>query len=373
MLELKNLTKKFKSNTILNGINLKINEGELVVLIGPSGCGKTTTLKMINKLILPTSGEILLKGKNILKEETITLRRNMGYVIQQTGLFPHMTVAENIGLIPHIQKWDNSKLINRVEELLNMVGMDPKEYMNRYPSELSGGQQQRIGVARAFATNPDIILMDEPFSALDPITRNQLQDELYSLQQELKKTIIFVTHDMEEALRLGDRICIMKDGNVIQYDTPEVILKNPADSFVEGFVGKNKIWSQPELIKASDIMISDPVTSLGSKNMIQGFAQMRNNKVDSLLIINKDRKLLGIVTLKEIRRNESKELKLQDIMTVPETLAPESTLIDILNLLNEKKLNYIPITSSDGILLGLITKNTVLSVMSSQYIDQEVM
>ncbi|WP_040213430.1 ABC transporter ATP-binding protein [Clostridium polynesiense] len=373
MVELKNISKTFKENIILNNINLKINKGELVVLIGPSGCGKTTTLKMINKLILPSSGEILINGKNILEEDTIELRRNMGYVIQQTGLFPHMTVGENIGLIPHIQKWPKEHIMDKIVELLKLVEMEPEEYMNRYPAELSGGQQQRIGVARAFATNPDIILMDEPFSALDPITRSQLQDELYNLQHELKKTIIFVTHDMDEALKLGDRICIMKDGDILQYDTPENILKNPANDFVEEFVGKNRIWNQPEFIKAKDIMIPEPVKTIGSRTLLQGLEIMKNNKVDSILIVNREHKLQGIVTLKQLRKNTEMKLTLSEIMdTDYQTVSMENSLIDILKVMNDYHLGYIPVTDDTKRLVGLITKNSLLSVMSSQYLDQEV-
>jgi osmoprotectant transport system ATP-binding protein len=290
MIEFSNVNKSFKNKTVLNNINLKIQKGELAVLIGPSGCGKTTTLKMINKLIKPTSGDIFVNGKNIKNEDTIKLRRNIGYVIQQTGLFPHMTIAENIGLIPRLQKWSEEKIKNRVVELLNMVGMNPEEYMDRYPSELSGGQQQRIGVARAFAMNSEIVLMDEPFSALDPISKSQLQDELFSLQQELKKTIVFVTHDMDEAIKLGDRICIMKDGNILQFDTPEEILKNPAHGFVEEFIGKNRIWNKPDFIKAKDIMISNTVMANADRNIVQALEIMRNNKVDSLMIVDKGEK-----------------------------------------------------------------------------------
>lgn len=373
MLELKNVSKKFKNKIILNNINLKINQGELVVLIGPSGCGKTTTLKMINKLVVPTSGEILINGKNISQEDTIQLRRNMGYVIQQTGLFPHMTVGENIGLIPFIQKSPSEEIRKNTVELLKMVDMDPEEYMDRYPAELSGGQQQRIGVARAFATDPDIILMDEPFSALDPITRSQLQDELYNLHHELKKTIVFVTHDMDEALKLGDRICIMKDGDIIQYDTPENILKKPCNEFVEEFVGKNRIWNQPEFIKAKDIMISNPVKTIGNRSLLQGLEIMKSNKVDSLLIVNKDQQLQGIVTLKYLRMKQENNLKLSEIMeTNFETVSMESSIIDIVNVLNEHHLGYIPVTDNKEKLVGLITKSSLLAVMSNQYIDQEV-
>jgi osmoprotectant transport system ATP-binding protein len=373
MLEFKNITKEFKNKTIIHDISFSVNKGEFVVLIGPSGCGKTTTLKMINKLIPPTSGNIYLDGKDILKEDTIVLRRNMGYVIQQTGLFPHMTVGENIGLIPRLEKWAEDKIVERTMELLKLVGMDPEQYIDRYPCELSGGQQQRIGVARAFATNPDIILMDEPFSALDPITRSQLQDELFNLQQELKKTIIFVTHDMDEALKLADRICIMKDGHILQFDTPENILKKPANEFVEEFIGKNRIWQQPEFIKAKDIMISEPVKTSSSRTVVQALEIMKSNKVDSLLVVDKDNKLEGIVTLKDIRKNDSTSQKLEAIMEREvKSVDMNECLLDILKTMNELHIGYMPVVNKYSKLVGLITKSSLLSVLSNQYINQEV-
>jgi len=372
MLEFRNIRKVFKNKTVINDISFTVNKGEFVVIVGQSGCGKTTTLKMINRLISPTSGSISLDGKNILKEDTIKLRRNMGYVIQQTGLLPHMTVGENIGIIPMLEKWPEDKILERTTELLKMVGMQPEEYVDRYPCELSGGQQQRIGVARAWATNPDVILMDEPFSALDPITRNQLQDELFNLQEEYKKTIIFVTHDMDEALKLGDRICIMKDGNIVQFDTPEEILNNPADDFVKEFIGKNRIWQQPGFIKAKDIMITEPITTSGNRTVVQALEIMKANKVDSLLIINKEDKIEGIITIKDIIRNYIGSIKVNTIMgTEIKTVNLDDSLIDILNLMNELKIGYVPVVDDSSRLVGLITESSLLIVLSNQYINQE--
>ena len=373
MLEFKNITKVFKNQTIIKNISFTVNRGEFVVIIGPSGCGKTTTMKMINKLITPSSGNIYLEGKDIFKEDTIKLRRNMGYVIQQTGLFPHLTVGENIGLIPKLQKWSADKILERTIELLEMVGMEPDKFVDRYPFELSGGQQQRIGVARAFATNPDLILMDEPFSALDPISRGQLQDQLFELQQEFKKTIVFVTHDMDEAIKLGDRICIMQDGNILQFDTPENILKNPATEFVEEFIGKNRIWQQPEFIKAKDIMITEPIKTTGSRTIVQAIEIMKSNKVDSLLIVNKENKLEGLVTLKDIRKNKVGSVKLDVIMEKEvKTVNFNESLIDILNRMNELEIGFMPVLDDNLKLVGLITKSSLLSVLSNQYINQEV-
>lgn len=373
MIEFRNITKIFKNNEVLKSINLSINKGEFVVLIGPSGCGKTTTLKMINKLITPSTGTIYVKGQDISTQDTIELRRNIGYVIQQTGLFPHMTVGENIGLVPTLKKWEDNKIIEKTKELLEMVGMPAEEYIHRYPCELSGGQQQRVGVARAFATNSDIILMDEPFSALDPITRNQLQDELFNLQQELKKTIVFVTHDMDEALKLGDRICIMKDGDIVQFDTPEHILKNPANAYVEEFIGRNRIWQQPEFIRAEDIMISEPVKTTGNRTIVQAIEIMKSNKVDSLLIVDKDNSLKGIVTLKDLRKDDSKSLRLENIMEKDvKVVKLGESLVDILKKMNEYGIGYAPVVDDNFKLRGLITKSSLLAVLSNQYINGEV-
>lgn len=373
MIEFKNVSKRINDKPIINNISLTINKGELVTFIGPSGCGKTTTLKMINKLITPTSGEIFINGNRLENEDTIKLRRNMGYAIQQTGLFPHMTVAENIALIPNIEKISCKQTTEKVEKLLNLVGMNPKDYMNKYPNELSGGQQQRVGIARAFAMNPEIILMDEPFSALDPITRNQLQDEVFNIQQKFKKTIVFVTHDMDEALKLADRICIMGDGRIVQFDTPEEILKNPSNNFVKDFIGENRIWTQPEFIKAKDIMIKEPVKASAERTVVQALEIMRSSRVDSVLLVNEYNKLIGFVTLKEIKRNIDKNKRLKDIMeTDIIAVNPEDSIVDVLKKVDKNSIGYVPVISNNSTLEGLITRSSLLSVMSNQFIDKEI-
>ncbi|MCR3758403.1 ABC transporter ATP-binding protein [Clostridium felsineum] len=373
MIELKNIYKKVNGKTILNNVNITINKGELVTLIGPSGCGKTTTLKMINRLITQTSGEILIDGNKIEKENTIKLRRNIGYVIQQTGLFPHLTVEENIGMIMNIEKIDKDKISSKVEELLNLVGLDPESYRYKYPNELSGGQQQRIGIARALAMDPEVILMDEPFSALDPITRNQLQDEIFSIHQNLKKTIVFVTHDMDEALKLADRICIMKDGEVIQYDTPDKILRKPKDDFVKTFVGENMIWNQPDLIKVKDIMIKTVVKSSPERTSIQALEIMKSNHVDRLIITSKDNKLLGVVTLRELKVSINENKKVKDIMRNKLITINESdSIIKVLEIVENKKIGFMPVLDNKANLVGLITKSSLLSVLSNQFINKEV-
>jgi osmoprotectant transport system ATP-binding protein len=235
------VSKQFPNGTFaVKALDLEIKKGEFFVLIGPSGSGKTTTLKMINRLIELSKGWVRINGMKISDYDINELRWNIGYVLQQIALFPHMTIAENIAIVPELKNWDKEKIAARIDDLLRMVGLDPKEYRNRKPSELSGGQQQRVGVLRALAANPEIILMDEPFSALDPFSREKLQDDMLEIQRKLKKTIVFVTHDMQEALKLGDRICLMKEGEIVQIGTPNEFLTNPANDFVREFVGLRK-------------------------------------------------------------------------------------------------------------------------------------
>ena len=373
MIEFKDVNKSINGKIILKDINITIEKGQLVVFIGPSGCGKTTTLKMINKLLTPTSGEILINGNKIGEKNTIKLRRNMGYVIQQAGLLPHLTIGDNIGLIATMEKMPKDKIKEKVIELLNLVGLAPEDYMNKYPKELSGGQQQRVGVARALVMDPDVILMDEPFSALDPITKAQLQDEIFNIQQNFKKTIIFVTHDMDEALKLGDKICIMEAGSVIQFDTPEEILKNPINDFVRDFVGKNRIWNQPELIKAKDIMIEMPIKSVGERTILQAIEIMKSSHVDSLLVVDKSNLLCGLVTLKQIRSNPDKSKRIKDIM-VKEliTVDKEDSIINVLEIIKKESISFVPVIDENLKLTGLITKSSLLSILSNQFIDEEV-
>ena len=374
MIEIKNISKKVGNKTILDDISLKIDEGSFVVFIGPSGCGKTTTLKLINKLIEPTSGEIYIDGKPISKEDPIKLRRNIGYVIQSIGLFPHLTIRENIELIPKLKKEKSEEEIEvKTLELMKMVGLDPKEFLDKYPSELSGGQQQRIGLVRAIATDAKIILMDEPFSALDPITRTQLQEWLYSLQEELKKTIIFVTHDMDEALKLADKICIMKEGKLQQYDTVENLLRNPANEFVKNFIGSDRLWNTPEYIKARDIMIQNPISVKSSRTVIQGMEIMRTNKVDSLLVTDKEENFLGIVTIKELRRNGIQNHYLSEIMDKdPVFVYDDNNLVEILEVMNKENIGHVPVVTRYNKLAGLITRSSLLSVLSEQFLEMEV-
>lgn len=372
MIEFRNVSKSYSSGKVLKDVSLKIESGNLTVMIGASGCGKTTMLKMINRLTKPTSGELFIDGENVAGKDVISLRRGIGYVIQQTGLFPHMTVRENIEIIPTLSKENPEKIRRKTAELMDMVGMDPAVYLDRYPTELSGGQQQRVGVARAFATDPEIILMDEPFSALDPITRSQLQDELAALQEKLKKTIVFVTHDMDEAIKIADRICIMGGGRVLQYGTPEDILKNPHSDFVADFVGKNRIWSSPDLIRAEDIMIDSPVCCTETLSALKCVERMRLSKVDSLLVTDRAGKLLGVIRAKHLRGVENGGTPARLVMErhFP-TASPEDSLVDVLSQVDRNDVSNLPVTDGEGRLCGLITTSSLVTAMSRQFLDGE--
>ncbi|QND52578.1 ABC transporter ATP-binding protein [Phyllobacterium sp. 628] len=259
MINMKHVTKRYTEGSVasVDDLSLIVPEGSTVALIGPSGCGKTTTMRMINRLIDPTEGTIIVNGEDVTKVDPVILRRHIGYVIQQVGLFPHMTIAQNIAAVPKLLGWDDAKIRNRTDELLHLVGLDPAEMLKRFPRQLSGGQRQRIGVARALAADPPVLLMDEPFGAIDPIARTRLQDEFRQILQRVRKTVVLVTHDLDEAIRLGDRIAIMKSGKIVQYDTPDAILSRPADAFVENFVGIDRAIKRLSLFTVSNAMTSD--------------------------------------------------------------------------------------------------------------------
>lgn len=259
MIKLQNVVKNYEGYEAVKGISLEVKEGELYVLLGPSGCGKSTTLRLINKMIDRTSGEIFVEGEPVDAFKVESLRKKMGYVIQSTGLFPHMSVKENIATVPRLLKWKEEDIRKRGEEMLRLVGLSPEVYGKKLPKELSGGEAQRVGVARALAADPQILLMDEPFGAVDPISRVRLQKEFREIQKKLGKTVIFVTHDVEEALLLADRICLMKEGNIVQEGTPEEVILRPKDPFVEDFFGKEGTLSLLTRFKAMDFREEKPL------------------------------------------------------------------------------------------------------------------
>ncbi|WP_206809461.1 ABC transporter ATP-binding protein [Paradesulfitobacterium ferrireducens] len=352
----------------LDNITFHIDEGELFVLIGPSGCGKTTTMKMINRLIEPTKGKIWIADKDISKENPVELRRSIGYVIQHIGLLPHMTIGENVALVPKLKKMDAAKYQKRVDELLSLVGLDPSIYRDRYPAELSGGQQQRVGVIRALAAEPPIILMDEPFSALDPISREQLQDELIRLQQEIKKTIVFVTHDMDEALKIADRICIMQKGKVVQLDSPEHVLRHPANDFVRSFIGEERLNAAGVLPDIEEVMLK-PVTAGPNRGLAESIKLMHKHRVDSLLVTGANDAFLGIAKVWDIQQHyREEELTLKDIMTIDvPTIQIGRSLAEAIELISENKVAYLPVLSDEEKLVGVITRASLVDVMANKY------
>lgn len=352
----------------LDNLSFHIDEGELFVLIGPSGCGKTTTMKMINRLNEPSQGIIWIGNKDISKENPVELRRNIGYVIQHIGLLPHMTIGENVALVPKLKKVNPSSYQQRVDDLLSMVGLDPNVYRDRYPAELSGGQQQRVGVIRALAAEPPIILMDEPFSALDPISREQLQDELIRLQQEIKKTIVFVTHDMDEALKIADRICIMQDGKIVQLDSPDHILRHPANDFVRSFIGEDRLNAAGILPDVEEVMIK-PVTAGPSRGLAEAIKLMQKQKVDSLLITGPSNKYLGIVKAWDIQQHyRDEKLTLKDIMVTDfATIQRDRPLSEAIDIISENNVSNLPVLSAEGELVGVITRASLVDVMADKY------
>ncbi|ADL07012.1 betaine/proline/choline family ABC transporter ATP-binding protein [Thermosediminibacter oceani] len=363
MICFENVYKEYDDGFVaLKNINLEIKKGELVTLIGPSGCGKTTTLRMINRLTEPTSGTVYIDGQDISKIDPVELRRNIGYVVQQIGLFPHMTIAENIALVPKLKKWKPSAYEKRVDELLDLVGLDPATFKHRYPAELSGGQQQRVGVIRALAAEPDIILMDEPFSALDPISREQLQDDIVKLQEEIHKTIVFVTHDMDEAIKIANRIAIMKDGEIVQFDTPDKILRHPANSFVRDFIGENRLVQDHTIVpKAKDLMYTSVVTTSPKRGLAEAFRLMKEKKVDSLVVTDKNKSFLGVVTLKELEEHyQNENLLVADIADrdVP-TLTIDADVTNVAEIFRNKDVSAIPVLDGNR-LVGIITRSSMM-------------
>ena len=377
MIRLERVRKTYDGQkNIVDDLDFEIRKGELVVLVGESGCGKTTTMKMINRLIEPDSGDIYIDGRNIKSFNKNELRRNIGYVIQDIGLFPHLTVRKNVSVVPLLCKKDKAEVDRYVEALLRLVNLPPEEYADRYPGELSGGQQQRVGFARALANNPDIILMDEPFSALDPITREQLQNELLSLQEELHKTIVFVTHDIDEAIKLGDRIAVMSEGRIIQFDTPEEILKFPVNPFVESFVGKDRLWKKPEFLKAEDVMNTKVVTIGQNRSVAHAIELMKMHNTDVLVVVDKPTessgKILGIVGTNRFKGVGDNTIKMKDIMKSDfPRISKDMCLVDVLKIRKQSDTLYSPVMDENDRVVGIITNASIISVLTKYIPDRE--
>ena len=298
-IRLEHISKRFGTSlpAAVDDVSIDMPEGTTTALIGPSGCGKTTTLRMINRLIEPTAGRIVVAGEDVTKVDPVELRRRIGYVIQQVGLFPHMTIADNIATVPRLLGWPEARIGSRIDELLHLVGLDPAVVRGRYPRHLSGGQRQRIGVARALAADPPVMLMDEPFGAIDPITRSRLQDEFKEILRRVRKTVAIVTHDLDEALKMGDRVAIMKEGRLVQHDTPDAILARPADAFVESFVGADRALRRLGLAVLEDVM-RPPAGARGPRlaantSLRQALSTLLANDAAKVLIVDAADRIIG--------------------------------------------------------------------------------
>ena len=306
------VSKRFPGSTVpaIDDVYLEVEAGSFVVLFGPSGCGKTTLMKMVNRLYEHDSGRVLVEGREARSFKVTDLRRRIGYVIQSTGLFPHMTVAENIATVPHLLGWDKARIDRRIDELLELIGLPPAEYRGRYPAQLSGGQQQRVGLARAMAADPSIMLMDEPFAAIDNITRRRLQDELLRIQSLVRKTILFVTHDIEEAIRLADKIAVMRQGKLVQYDTPLHILSHPADPFVADLVGSEDVLRRLSLLSVQAVMSpfrgmehhGQAPTLPATATLREALGILLSSDTDKLIIVDNEGQPIGTLDLQALKR-----------------------------------------------------------------------
>ncbi|WP_436892624.1 osmoprotectant ABC transporter ATP-binding protein OsmV [Siccibacter turicensis] len=369
MITLENLTKQFvqkngqKVNAVDN-VSLTVPQGEICVLLGPSGCGKTTTLKMINRLIPASSGKILINGEDTSDMDTVTLRRNIGYVIQQIGLFPNMTIEENITVVPRMLGWDKARCKARATELMEMVALDPKHYLHRYPKELSGGQQQRIGVIRALAADPPVLLMDEPFGAVDPINREAIQNEFLEMQRKLKKTVLLVSHDIDEALKLGDRIAVFRQGKIVQCASPDELLAKPANEFVGTFVGQDRTLKRLLLVQAGDVTEAQPTLTVRTATpLAEAFAVMDDNDMRSITVVDEDGKPLGFVKRREARGAAGSCGDILHPFRV--TGRAEDNLRVVLSRLYESNTVWMPIVDDEGRYSGEISQDYIADYLSS--------
>lgn len=361
---LDNVTKRYpgQDKPAVGGLTLEIPPGSIVMFVGPSGCGKTTTLKMINRLIEPTEGAIVLDGEDVTTMDGDKLRRRIGYVIQAGGLFPHMTVAANIGIVPKMLGWSKDKIAARVDELLELVSLDPALYRDRYPRELSGGQQQRVGVARALAADPPVLLMDEPFGAVDPITRQRLQDELLNIQSELHKTIVCVTHDFDEAVKLGDWIAVFDEGaQLVQYDSPERILANPANEFVENFIGSGAGLKQLTLTRVNEVELGTAVTAAPGDLASDVLSRLQGAGAKQAVILDSRRRPIQWPTRRQLSRLDRISATVDPKLPV---IGDRATLNDALDTMLVSSAGAALVTGPRDVFLGMITVETVMQAIT---------
>jgi len=365
MIEFQQVSKIYKGGKVaVEDVNLSFEKGEFICFIGTSGSGKTTCMRMINRMTDPSKGKILINGKSVTEINPVELRRQIGYVIQSIGLMPHMTIRENITLVQKLLKVSQEERNKTAERMIDLVEL-PREMLDRYPNELSGGQQQRIGVVRALAADQDVILMDEPFGALDPITRDSLQDLVKDLQERLGKTVVFVTHDMDEALKLASRIVIMSEGKVIQFDTPENILQHPATPFVEELIGEDRLLqAKPDTTPVKDVMLNTPIAITPEKSLQEAIRVMREKRVDTLLVTDNSNVLKGYIDVESIDRNRGKVTSVGDILNKDVFFVRETALLrDTLQRILKRGLKYVPVVDADKHLVGILTRASLVDIV----------
>lgn len=365
MIEFQHVSKIYKDGKVaVEDVNLSFEKGEFICFIGTSGSGKTTCMRMINRMTDPSKGKILIDGKSVTDINPVELRRQIGYVIQSIGLMPHMTIRENITLVQKLLKVSQEERNKTAEKMIDLVEL-PREMLDRYPHELSGGQQQRIGVVRALAADQDIILMDEPFGALDPITRDSLQDLIKDLQERLGKTVVFVTHDMDEALKLASRIVIMSEGRVIQFDTPQNILRNPATTFVEELIGEDRLLqAKPDTTPVKEVMLKTPIAITPEKSLQEAIRLMREKRVDTLLVTDNSNVLKGYIDVESIDRNRGKVTSVGDILNKDVFYVKETALLrDTLQRILKRGLKYVPVVDAENHLVGILTRASLVDIV----------
>jgi osmoprotectant transport system ATP-binding protein len=370
MIELEAVSKVFPGGVeAVKDVSLVVEESETFVLIGLSGCGKTTTLKMVNRLIEPTSGAIRIAGRDIMQQSPVDLRRGIGYVIQDIGLFPHMTVGANIGIVMRLFGLGKREQRSRAAELLELVGLDPAEYLDRYPAELSGGQQQRVGVARALCADPPVLLMDEPFGALDPITREQLQSEFRTLEEHIRKTIVLVTHDIFEAVLLGDRIGIMAEGRLVQVDSPETLLQRPANEFVAKFLGQHRFQLQMSTVEAGEVAVTGTELKVrllsGDTHVGEALSHAERHCLSAVIVKDGDAGIAGLVEVGELRSAAPDATRLGDVAANGgPVLSGDATLLEAIRALADSRLNFVPVVDDSERLLGIATRASVATALN---------
>ncbi|OWZ84548.1 betaine/proline/choline family ABC transporter ATP-binding protein [Natranaerobius trueperi] len=365
MIEFRNVTKYFPRSTepAVNNLTLNIPKGQLTVLVGPSGCGKTTTMKMVNRICEVTEGTIYVDGNDIYKMDSIQLRLNIGYVIQEIGLFPHMTIKDNVATVLYEKKWPKDKINERVDQLLNLMSLDPEVYKDRKPSSLSGGQRQRVGVARAMASNPPIMLMDEPFAAVDPITRERLQNEFLELQNKMKKTIIFVTHDINEAIKMGDKIAVMKEGEIIQYDTPKKLLQSPKTEFVRNLVGSNPSIKSLSLIKARDIDFKIAPT-IQFKNKVSEVKEKLENNDLNIAVVKEHEQVCGFISNLDVLNFENSAVE-EIYRKYPCLIKDDDSLSKVLSIMLDYNIYHVAVVDYQNKFSGVITIQDIFRAVGS--------